>query len=97
MRQRTDAAESTDVLLGVLPFFHSFGFTVTMWLPLCADPAAVYHFNPLDSRTVGSLVEKFKCTILAATPTFLRSYLKRCTRGNEDAESGHRRCGKDAG
>lgn len=70
---------STDVLLGVLPFFHSFGFTVTMWLPLCADPGAVYHFNPLDSRTVGSLTEKYKCTILAATPTFLRSYMKRCT------------------
>lgn len=68
-----------DVLLGVLPFFHSFGFTVTMWLPLTADPGAVYHFNPLDARTVGSLAEKFKCTILAATPTFLRSYLKRCT------------------
>lgn len=68
-----------DTILGVLPFFHSFGYTVTMWLPLCNDPAAVYHFNPLDSRTVGSLVEKHGCTILAATPTFLRSYLKRCT------------------
>ncbi len=68
-----------DFLLGVLPFFHSFGFTVTMWLPLCADTGAVYHFNPLDARTVGSLTEKHKCTILAATPTFLRSYLKRCT------------------
>jgi len=68
-----------DVLLGVLPFFHSFGFTITMWLPLCADPGAVYHFNPLDARTVGSLTEKYKCTILTATPTFLRSYLKRCT------------------
>lgn len=70
---------SRDVLLGVLPFFHSFGFTVTMWLPLCADPGAVFHFNPLDARTVGSLTEKYKCTILTATPTFLRSYLKRCT------------------
>ncbi|MFM8725913.1 MAG: AMP-binding protein, partial [Planctomycetaceae bacterium] len=60
-----------DVLLGVLPFFHSFGYTVTMWLPLCADPAAVYHFNPLDARTVGALTEKHRCTILAATPTFL--------------------------
>jgi acyl-[acyl-carrier-protein]-phospholipid O-acyltransferase/long-chain-fatty-acid--[acyl-carrier-protein] ligase len=70
---------SADGLLGVLPFFHSFGFTVTMWLPLAADPSAVYHFNPLDSRTVGELVEKYGSTILAATPTFLRSYLKRCT------------------
>ena len=71
--------KSSDRLMGVLPFFHSFGFTVTMWLPLSADPSSVFHFNPLDARTVGSLIEKYKCTILAATPTFLRSYLKRCT------------------
>lgn len=70
---------ATDRLLGVLPFFHAFGFTDTMWLPLSSEPSAVYHFNPLDARTVGSLVEKHKCTILIATPTFLRSYLKRCT------------------
>lgn len=68
-----------DTLLGVLPFFHSFGFTVTMWLPLNAEPGAVYHFNPLDARTVGSLTEKYGCTIIAATPTFLRTYMKRCT------------------
>jgi len=66
-------------LLGVLPFFHCFGYTVTMWMPLSVDPSAVFHFNPLDVRTVGSLTEKYKCTILIATPTFLRSYLKRCT------------------
>ncbi len=68
-----------DKLLGVLPFFHSFGYTVAMWLPLCADPGAVYHFNPLDARIVGKLIEKYKATILLATPTFLRSYMKRCT------------------
>jgi acyl-[acyl-carrier-protein]-phospholipid O-acyltransferase/long-chain-fatty-acid--[acyl-carrier-protein] ligase len=28
----------TDVLLGVLPFFHSFGFTGTIWLPLVVYP-----------------------------------------------------------
>ncbi|MEZ6059893.1 MAG: acyl-[ACP]--phospholipid O-acyltransferase [Planctomycetaceae bacterium] len=69
---------SNDVLLGVLPFFHSFGFTVTMWLPLCAEPGVVFHFNPLDGRTVGKLCEKHNVTILCATPTFLRTYLKRC-------------------
>lgn len=68
----------TDVILGVLPFFHSFGHTLMMWLPMNVDCAAVYHFNPLDSRTVGELSQKHKVTILAATPTFLKSYLKRC-------------------
>lgn len=70
---------SSDMLLGVLPFFHSFGYTVAMWLPLCSDPSGVYHYNPLEARVVGKLVEKYKATILAATPTFLRSYIKRCT------------------
>ncbi len=69
----------TDMLLGVLPFFHSFGYTITLWLPGCVDAGAVFHFNPLDSRMVGKLVEKHKATIIAATPTFLRSYMKRCS------------------
>jgi acyl-[acyl-carrier-protein]-phospholipid O-acyltransferase/long-chain-fatty-acid--[acyl-carrier-protein] ligase len=68
-----------DVIMGVLPFFHSFGYTVTMWLPFITEPAAVYHFNPLDGRTVGKLCGKYDVTILGATPTFLRTYLKRCT------------------
>ncbi len=68
-----------DVLLGVLPFFHSFGFTGTFWLAMGTEASAVYHYNPLDSRTVGKLSEKYQTTILFATPTFLRSYLKRCT------------------
>lgn len=48
--------KTTDMILGVLPFFHSFGYTVSMWLPLCTAPGCVYHFNPLDSRTCGARV-----------------------------------------
>ncbi len=67
-----------DVVLGVLPFFHSFGYTLMMWLPLNVDAAGVYHFNPLDARTIGELSQKHRVTIVAATPTFLKTYLKRC-------------------
>ncbi len=69
----------TDVLLGILPFFHSFGYTLMMWLPLTLEPKGVYHFNPLDGRTIGKLCEKHGVTIVAATPTFLKTYLKRCS------------------
>jgi acyl-[acyl-carrier-protein]-phospholipid O-acyltransferase/long-chain-fatty-acid--[acyl-carrier-protein] ligase len=69
-----------DVMMGVLPFFHSFGYTITLWLPLCFDPRTVYHYNPLDARTVGELAEKHGMTILLAPPTFLKGYLKRCTK-----------------
>ncbi|MBL6706556.1 MAG: MFS transporter [Planctomycetaceae bacterium] len=69
-----------DALLGILPFFHSFGYSLMLWLPLTLDPKGVYHFNPLDGRMVGKLCEKHKITIIAATPTFLKTYLKRCTK-----------------
>ncbi len=70
----------SDVVLGVLPFFHSFGYTVTLWLPLALRPKVVYHYNPLDAKTVGELCQKHGVTIILATPTFLRAYMKRCTR-----------------
>ena len=68
-----------DVILGVLPFFHSFGYTGTLWLTMSLEASCVYHFNPLDSRTIGKLSEEHGVSIILATPTFLRSYLRRCT------------------
>ena len=68
----------TDGMLGVLPFFHSFGYTACMWLPLCYDVRGIYHFNPLDARVVGGLCQEHRATILFSTPTFLKMYLRRC-------------------
>jgi acyl-[acyl-carrier-protein]-phospholipid O-acyltransferase/long-chain-fatty-acid--[acyl-carrier-protein] ligase len=69
-----------EMVLGVLPFFHSFGYTITLWWPLTLASGAAYHFNPIDARTVGELCEKYRCTTLMGTPTFLRGYIKRCTK-----------------
>ncbi|NLE37216.1 MAG: AMP-binding protein, partial [Pirellulaceae bacterium] len=66
-----------DVLIGILPFFHAFGYTVTLWAPLMLEPAGIYHTNPLEPRPVGKLCKQHSGTILVATPTFLRSYLRR--------------------
>ena len=46
----------TDTALGVLPFFHSYGYTTALWVPLMLEPAVVYHTNPLDAKVVGKLV-----------------------------------------
>lgn len=67
-----------DRLVGILPFFHSFGYTVTLWVPLQVGASIVYHPNPLQPREIGELVKKYQGTIFLATPTFLRSYLRRC-------------------
>ncbi len=66
-----------DVLCGILPFFHSLGFTVTLWAPLVLDIKAAYHFSPLEAQAVGKLCDQHRVTILLSTPTFLRSYMKR--------------------
>jgi acyl-[acyl-carrier-protein]-phospholipid O-acyltransferase/long-chain-fatty-acid--[acyl-carrier-protein] ligase len=66
-----------DVMLGVLPFFHSFGFTVTLWLPLLCGFAAVYHPNPMDAKTIGELAGTYHGTVLISTPTFCLSYVRK--------------------
>ena len=69
----------SDTIVGILPFFHSFGYTAALWLGTACDIKAAYHFSPLDAKQVGKLVKKFKATLLIATPTFLRTYMKRCS------------------
>jgi acyl-[acyl-carrier-protein]-phospholipid O-acyltransferase/long-chain-fatty-acid--[acyl-carrier-protein] ligase len=68
-----------DKILGILPFFHSFGFMANLWLPAVQGVGVVFHPNPLDAQVIGSLVEKYKVTFLIATPTFLQAYMRRCT------------------
>ena len=69
-----------DCVLGVLPTFHSYGYAETLWLPLCSPPSLALHVNPLDAKTIGKLSEEQGVSIIFATPTFLRTYLKRCTK-----------------
>ena len=75
-------ARSKDRILGVVPLFHSFGFTVTMWVPLQVGASVVYHPDPRQGREIGELCRKHQCTIYVTTPTFLRFCLKRCEPGD---------------
>jgi acyl-[acyl-carrier-protein]-phospholipid O-acyltransferase / long-chain-fatty-acid--[acyl-carrier-protein] ligase len=70
--------DGRDKILGILPFFHSFGFMAGLWLPAVHGVGVVFHANPLDAQTVGALIEKYNVTLLVATPTFLQAYMRRC-------------------
>lgn len=74
-----------DVLIGILPFFHSFGYTITYWTLCGFDIKAAYHFSPLEPRQIGKLCKQHKGTILLSTPTFLRGFVRRCDK--EDFET----------
>jgi acyl-[acyl-carrier-protein]-phospholipid O-acyltransferase/long-chain-fatty-acid--[acyl-carrier-protein] ligase len=67
-----------DRVLDVLPLFHSFGY-LTLWLTLNHGLGLVCHLNPLEAGTIGALVQRYRATIMLATPTFLRLYTRRCT------------------
>jgi acyl-[acyl-carrier-protein]-phospholipid O-acyltransferase/long-chain-fatty-acid--[acyl-carrier-protein] ligase len=67
-----------DVMMGVLPLFHSFGFTGTLWLPLLRGFAVAYHPNPLDGKTVGKMVAAHQAKLLITTPTFAQIYTRSC-------------------
>ncbi len=54
------ADEPTTCMLGVLPFFHSFGFTGTLWFPLLSGFGVVYHPNPMDAKTIGELAARYR-------------------------------------
>jgi acyl-[acyl-carrier-protein]-phospholipid O-acyltransferase/long-chain-fatty-acid--[acyl-carrier-protein] ligase len=69
-----------DCFIGVLPFFHSFGLTGTLWFPLLQGCGVAYHPNPMDAKTVGELAGTYRGSMLISTPTFCNAYLRRCTR-----------------
>src|SRR5438309_47780 len=75
-RQLLDARE-TDAILASLPFFHTFGSTVTLWYPLIEGVRIVTYPNPLEAAKNAALIEQYKLTFLLATPTFLRMYLRK--------------------
>ena len=64
-------------MLGILPFFHSFGFTVTLWATQILGKVVALHHNPLEAKTVGKLLEENPISLLVATPTFMANYLQR--------------------
>jgi acyl-[acyl-carrier-protein]-phospholipid O-acyltransferase/long-chain-fatty-acid--[acyl-carrier-protein] ligase len=70
-------AKKDDAILASLPFFHSFGSTVTLWYPLIEGVPIVTYPSPLDAAKNAALIQRYKLTLLLATPTFLRGYLRK--------------------
>jgi acyl-[acyl-carrier-protein]-phospholipid O-acyltransferase/long-chain-fatty-acid--[acyl-carrier-protein] ligase len=72
--------DEKDTIAGVLPLFHSFGFTYTLWFPLLNGASAAYHAQPLDAKGLGKLIQTSKATFLPAPPAFCQTYLRGCSK-----------------
>ncbi|MBS1198524.1 MAG: hypothetical protein H6R18_2309 [Proteobacteria bacterium] len=71
-----------DIFLANLPFFHVFGQTANLWVPLCVGMTLVTYANPLDFKTVCEVVREEKVTLFAGTPTFFWGYLRNSKPGD---------------
>lgn len=70
---------SSDVIYGILPPFHSFGFTVTGLLPLVSGLKVVFSPNPTDSIRLARGIARWGITIVCSAPTFLKGILHAAT------------------
>jgi acyl-[acyl-carrier-protein]-phospholipid O-acyltransferase/long-chain-fatty-acid--[acyl-carrier-protein] ligase len=68
----------SDRALGVLPLFHSFGYTVTLWAPLQVGASVLFHPDPRQAREIGELCRVHQCSLYLSTATFLRFCLRKC-------------------
>ena len=68
-----------DSALGILPFFHSFGYTTILWTVLARGLGGYYHYTPLEPRPIIALCRKYRPTIFGGTPTFMRLYARHLT------------------
>ncbi|NGX39226.1 MAG: Bifunctional protein Aas [Chlamydiae bacterium] len=66
----------SDTLYGVLPPFHSFGFSVTGFFPLIGGIRVCYAPDPTDSRALANDIEHFKPTIFCCAPSFVQGLLR---------------------
>lgn len=66
-----------DKILGCLPLFHSFGFTVTLWYALIEGIGLVTYPSPMEIPKLAGLIEKYRISLVVTTPTFLRGYLRK--------------------
>ncbi len=66
-----------DNLCAILPFFHSFGFTCSLWLPILNGVSSSFVANPLDAKVVGETALKNNSSVLFAAPTFLLNFIRK--------------------
>lgn len=65
------------ILMGMLPLFHSMGYSYNIWSTLCTNFRTAYHYSPLETGEIARMVKKYKCSVIAGAPTFFRTYIRK--------------------
>ncbi|MGQ1787729.1 AMP-binding protein [Saccharicrinis sp. GN24d3] len=73
------------VLMGILPPFHSFGFSVLSILPLITGVRIAYYPDPTDGKGVVRSIHHTKASLLVTAPSFLKIILSHAHRHELDS------------
>lgn len=74
-----------DIFLSALPYFHVFGMTVNLWIPLFHGTTVLTYANPLDYRKICEIVRDNRATLMVGTPSFFWGYLRKSEKGDFDS------------
>ncbi|HPT21129.1 MAG TPA: AMP-binding protein [Bacteroidales bacterium] len=72
----------SDIILANLVFFHVFGLTVNLWVPLYYGMTMITYSNPLDFQAISKIAREEKPTVMVGTPSFFWGYLKKSEPGD---------------
>lgn len=75
-----------DIILGVIPLFHAFAFTVTLAMPLLFGASVVY-ISRFSGPKVLEHIEKDRITFLLAIPSMYRAILRAAQSSTHDLSS----------
>ncbi|MEI8365907.1 MAG: AMP-binding protein [Parachlamydiaceae bacterium] len=81
MRGSLQAQEifTDDIVFGILPPFHSFGFAISGILGLLSGIRVFYSPDPTDGKQLASSFGRWHMTILVGAPIFVKGILKAAT------------------
>lgn len=74
-----------DSVLGFLPMFHSFGFTVTGLFPLLAGVRVVHHSDPTDAAGLTRKIVSYAPNVIVGMPSIVGHLLDRARPGELDS------------
>jgi len=71
-----------EVFLATLPYFHVFGLTVNMWIPIFHGNTVLTYANPLEYKKVCEIARNHKPSLMVGTPSFFWGYLRKSDPGD---------------
>lgn len=71
-----------DIMFGILPPFHAFGFSISSLMALLVGVRVAFSPNPTDGKRLARGIKKWGVTLLCGAPTFLKSILRAAKKGD---------------